>query len=178
MAREAQLVPMNIGSGRTVFVKVPAKVIDYFGMEAAVVAGTTTQTNRERRAHTRKRYVKDQLSGTTEATPVAVGVARWVDVGGRSRRGRAQGKLIIVPTEIPHNPNDLSRGYRMVSLRVPGNATNYSIAMWINTTFTTHKPAYFLTPSKQKYPVAVPNVADPNPGNRDGVPTAPATPNP
>lgn len=164
MAREALNVPMNIGSGRTVFVPVPQKIIDYFGMTAAVTAGTTTAITRERKPHTRKRYKADSL-GTATENPIAVGTARWQDVGGRKLKGRAKGKLIKIPTEIPNVPGDLSKGYRITSLRVPGSATNYCIAMWLNTTMTTKKPAYFITPSGQSYPVAVPTVADPNPGN-------------
>lgn len=164
MAREPLNVPMNIGSGKTVFVPVPQKIIDYFGMTAAVVAGTTTAITRERGPHTRKRYKADELGAATN-TPIAVGTSRWQDVGGRKRKGRAKGKLIKFPTEIPNDPTNLAKGYRIVSLRVPGNATNYAIAMWLNTTMTTKKPAYFLTPSGQSYPVAVPTVADPNPGN-------------
>lgn len=164
MAREPLNVPMNIGSGRIVFVPVPQKIIDYFGMSAAVIAGTTTAITRKRDAHTRKRYKADDLGGATN-TPIAVGEARWQDVGGRKLKGKGKGKLIKIPTEIPKDPANLSKGYRITSLRVPAGATNYVIAMWLNTTMTSKKPAYFLTPSGQSYPVAVPTVADPNPGN-------------
>jgi hypothetical protein len=173
MARKPLNILMNIGSGRTVLVPVPQSIIDYFNLTAAVVAGATTGVARERKAHTRRVFNRDSLT-TTVVKTVGVGVSRWQDVGGRKRGGRGSGKLIKIPTELLYDTANPAKGHRLVSLRIPNAATNYAIAMWINTVFTAHKPAYFLTPSGQQYPVAVPNIADPNPGNRGGAAPAPA----
>lgn len=175
MAREPLSVPMNLGSGRTVFVKVPQSIIDYFNLTAAVTAGTTTSVRRERKAHTRRVFNRDVLNATVVKT-AAVEKAEWQDVGGRAKTSRGRGKLIKIPTELPYDAANVSKGYRLVSLRVPNAATNYVIAMWINTKFTAHKPKYFLTPSGQQYPVAVPTVADPNPGNDEPSTTPTAAP--
>lgn len=165
------LILMNLGNNITTQVPVPAKIVNYFNITPPTAA-TNVAILRERRAHTRRVFDPNNLAAaSTQST--AVQLARWYDTTvNKGRRGA--GKLIKIPTEILLNPQQPATGVRIVSLRVPHNATNYVIAQWINGKFQSHKPTFFWTPGGVKYPVVVPTQTDPNPGP----PAPPAPPAP
>ena len=175
MATPTVDVPILLTAGVTGYVKMPKKIADYFDITISPAeASPTVPTQRERAAHTRKLRSKDALNDTV-IKEVAVQKAKFYDAGTRKRGGRGSGKAIKVPTELYNEPGVASSGVRYVTLRVPSNAINYAIAMWINTRFgASHKPNHFLTPSGQRYPTNVQTVADPNPGEEQANESTPA----
>lgn len=173
MARQPILILMNVGNNTTIQVPVPAKIVDYFNIEPPTAAGNVAIL-RERRTHTRRVFSADNLS-TASSRSTTVQMARWYDTTiNKGRRGA--GKLIKLPTEVLLDPANAARGVRIVSLRVPNQATNYVIAQWINVKFRSHKPTFFWTPGGIKYPVVVPTQTDPNPGAPTAAPAPAAAP--
>lgn len=163
MARQPSLISMNIGSNRSVVFSVPYKIIEYFGIIVVGDAAAAKSYLRKRKPHERKIHQKGTINATVVRT-VSVEGAEFPDMR-TPEAGFIAGKLIKIPTQLNSDPADPNSSFRMVSLRTPSIATNYCIAMWMNQVFVTKKPTYFLTPSGRKYPVNVPIIADPNPGN-------------
>lgn len=163
MAVQPDLISMNIGSNRDIVFAVPHKIVDYFGIVTTGEVNTIKSYMRKKKAHDRKVHQKGTLNATVVRT-VPVEGAEYPDMH-TPNSGFIAGKLIKIPTQLNTRQGDLTSPFRMVSLRVPSIATNYCIAMWINSRFVNKKPIYFLTNSGRKYPVNVPIIADPNPGN-------------
>ena len=151
-------VAIDIGSGRVARFNVKDTVADYFGI--AVDTVETEATLRRRKSHTRSLY--DGLSNTVRTT-TNVEASEWYDVsGGVSEFGA--GKPIRIPSALKTGAAGRET-IRYVTVRVPGSATNFAIATWINKKFTKNKPSYFYTPNGRRYPTNVPTVADVDPGD-------------
>ncbi|WP_009631023.1 hypothetical protein [Synechocystis sp. PCC 7509] len=161
MAQAVGVVDMNIGSGRTIHVVVPQKIITYFGI--AVSATPIEGYLRKRKAYTRKVRESGALNDRVVRVAAVEG-AEWYDSRG-ANSGGIIGKLIKIPTQLRADPAVATSPIRLVSLRVPAAASNYAIAQWIKGKFVSKPPGYYITNSGVLYPTNVPVQADPNPGN-------------
>lgn len=161
MARQPELVTMDIGSNRLINISVPYKIIEYFGIVSGGVAVAQPYL-RKRKPYIRK--VRSSTLNDTIVKTISVEGAEWQDIRTPSTQG-VMGKLIKIPTQLHAIAGDPTSPIRLVSMRIPSIATNYVIAMWINQRFVSKKPTYYITSSGGKYPVNVANVVDPNPGN-------------
>lgn len=155
-----KLIPMDIGSGRTIQIPVRSDVVDYFNITGAA-AGTAalTPTLRRRKAYTRQRYASP-VATAPQAGDVNVEAATWFAISTAGLNINV-GKLIKIPTEILTAKNNI----RYVSLRIDARATNVAIAVWINSRFSSKKPGYFILPAGGRFPTNIASVADVNPGN-------------
>lgn len=161
-AKGTRTVGMDIGDSKIAYFQIKEEHAKYFSIAAANVDKTPVLV--EKKPYSRKIY--DGLSNTVKET-ATVPLSKWYKVGGSVSKIGA-GSAIKIPTELQYTggtataPTNL--GPRLVTMRVPAIATNYAIANWINTTFTTHKPNYFLTPGGKRHPVDVGVVVNVNPG--------------
>ena len=156
-AKTTSLLAFELSSTVKVGINVRSDVIAYFGINAAAMQFTTVTRTRNKDGKSRSTYV----GGINDATAVntAVKMTTYSDVNGRPQKGRSHLKLITIPTT-----RTTPRGtIRTVRIHFPSRASNYAIAMWINNHFSANKPNFFLTPAGRRYPVNVPNVANPDP---------------
>ncbi len=155
-------VPIDIGSGRTATVTVPARTATYFGITGAAATGGQLQ-DRTRRAHARKIY--DELTNTVKDTK-GIKAAAW-QAPAAAPNPRA-GKAVRVPTELlTKGSGTTSRTtVRYTTIHFPGSAVTGAISRWLATKCTKRKPNHFIMPSGRKYPV-IAGTGDINPGERD-----------
>lgn len=65
---------------------------------------------------------------------------------------------------------------RYTTINFPLKASNYQIARWINTNFTSHKPSSFITPAGARFPVNIPQILAQTAGETEVEPAAAGTP--
>ena len=148
---------MDIGSDRVLRFNVKEGVATRFG----IVADTTEAEAklRSRKAHTRTLY---DDAGVARSDTVNVERSTWYDIsGGVSDFGAGK------PFKIPLGLKTTKGIERYVVIRIPGKATNFAVANWIDKKFVRNKPNHFITPNGRRYPTNVPTVADLNPGEEE-----------